>query len=362
MYNTIQGGGFGTTGPINGFSPYMNPPMPPQGNMINFGGSYQTPYQQQQFVFQPTPVGYQQPYGNQQYIQHNDNYYNPYAGTSYGNRANYFNPYGQFDYNYGYSQYPNQPIYGYQQQYPGYQPYGYQPYGQTMSLQQTAMQQHIELEKIKLRGVNRYLGREMSEEELDRRVNPMSGMNKLSKEEQKSRQEFNFMTQLHEQAMQPYQPPTTSQLVDMNILQQASKFREQYDSHSMFEFLNNDFNELCWRMWFEKNTIPNNGRNMSGTYKSKEYNELLAMHRSSNPYINQLMDDSRYDNNTDDYEIGMQAAIERERRRQSILGGGVPDFISSPEVQAARHEWTQKLMSQIYEKEAKKANVQGNNS
>ena len=76
------------------------------------------------------------------------------------------------------------------------------------------------------------------------------------------------------------------------------------------------------------------------------------MHRSSNPYINELLDNSRYDNNIDDMELGMNIAFDKERRRKQILECKVPSFISSEETQRRRHEFTSQIMQAIYNKGA----------
>ena len=85
-------------------------------------------------------------------------------------------------------------------------------------------------------------------------------------------------------------------------------------------------------------------------YSSKDYNELLNMHRSSNPYINDLFNQAKYDNNINDMELGLAEVFERERRRRNVLEGKLPTYISSPEVQAQRRAFTEELMSQIYQK------------
>ena len=129
------------------------------------------------------------------------------------------------------------------------------------------------------------------------------------------------------------------------------------DNHSMAEFFSDDLWRLERETWIRDNIAKRNGRNLSKTYDSNAYNELLNFHRSNNPYTNQLMNSSRYDNNIDDLELGMNAVYDRERRRQAILNGKIPSFISSEETQKRRNEWTNQLINQIYAKGGKPINV-----
>jgi len=123
------------------------------------------------------------------------------------------------------------------------------------------------------------------------------------------------------------------------------------DNHSLCEFLEDDLWKLQREFWIRDNLKLNGNRDLSTTYNSSDYNELLKLHNSStSSYVSDLLNNSRYDNNLDDIEIGMKMAFDRERRRKAILEGKVPDFISSDETQKRRHEWTQQLMNQIYRK------------
>jgi hypothetical protein len=85
-------------------------------------------------------------------------------------------------------------------------------------------------------------------------------------------------------------------------------------------------------------------------YDSNDYNELLNLHKSSNPYIGSLLNTSRYDNNLDDIEMGMRLALDKARRRMNVLEGKVPDYISSPEVQEARNKFLNVVLEKMYKK------------
>ena len=340
MTQYIQGGGFGINQPIS-YNPYNNQ-MP--NNIINFGGGY-NPYQQQQ----------QQGYTFQALPQFNtNNYYDPYA-TSYSNRSNYYSPYGP-DYNYNPQPQYGYPQYGYPQYgYPQY-PYGYNQYSREAATQMMNRQkQSIEVQKILQRGLNNYYGITMTEDELDRMFNPMHPANRVSDERLEALRDFKEMQAIQEIQFSPQKHYFTDQLAAMYCIDAMNKARVPYDNHSLCQFLEDDLWRIQKQQWIDTHCKPNNGRDMSNTYDSAQYNELLNMHRSSNPYVNQLLDNSRYDNNLDDTEIGMQAVMERERRRREILSGKVPDFVSSPERQQARHEWTQQILNQIYGKESGKS-------
>ena len=69
------------------------------------------------------------------------------------------------------------------------------------------------------------------------------------------------------------------------------------------------------------------------------------------------MDQSIYDNNIDDTEVGLSELFDRERRRRNVLEGKLPTYVSSPEIQKARADYTKQLMDMIYRKEASRQNV-----
>ena len=68
------------------------------------------------------------------------------------------------------------------------------------------------------------------------------------------------------------------------------------DDHSLCTFLEEDLWKLQREQWIADNISPNSrGRNLSATYNSNDFNELLRLHRSSNPYVDELLNNSRYD-------------------------------------------------------------------
>ena len=326
MQNMIQDGQFGTSGPA--YNPYMNQP----NNMISFGAmsqQIQNPYAYQPqstqgYVFQPVggyttnPYNYQQPYGN---------------------------PYGYQPQGYGYGQ----PQYNY------YDPYGssgymnYRPFTSPLQVQQM---QNIQTEmlKKKFRMVSQFFSTELDEEELDKRINPYNPVNQKTQQEIADAEQTKFMNYCHQLAMQPQQVESQAE-IDARILREMSaNMHKEFDNHSLCQFLEDDLWKLQREEWIRKYINKNATRNLSSMYDSNNYTELLNMHRSSNPYVNELLDNSRYDNNIDDFEIGMNLAMERERRRKQILEGKVPEFISSEETQRRRSEFTAQIMQQIYNK------------
>lgn len=347
MQGMIYSGAFGTSGPMNtqGFNPYQN-------NIIPFGNYNQPmmqPQQQYQYynnnlygtqpqnnnglVFQPVG-GYQQPSPYGAYVQQQQsNYYNPYDNT--------FNqsPYGQS----GYSPYGNS------YSYSNYG--GYTPFISPVAVQQYQNQQ-VELFKMKYRMANHYVGNEIDEEYLDRLCNPNNPIHQKTEEQRSIDEDHKFMQYVSGVANGRIQVPRPQAYREADILNQMSNnIHQVLDHHSLCQFLEEDLWRLQREEWIRQNIKINGNRDLSAVYNSNDFNELLKLHNSStNPYISDLLNNSRYDNNLDDVEVGMNIAFEKERRRKAILEGKVPEFISSDETQKRRHEWTQQLMNQIYRK------------
>lgn len=335
MQGMIYGGAFGSSGPMNpqGFNPY--------NNIIPFGNYNQPMIQPQQYqyynnqpqnnglVFQPVG-GYQQqsPYGYNQPQQ--SNYYNPYGSTFNQNQYGY-TPYGN---SYSYSNYN-----------------GYSPFISPLAAQQYQSQQ-VELFKMKYRMANHYIGNEVDEEYLDRLCNPNNPIHQKTEEQRSIDEDHKFMQYVSAVADGRIQVPKSYAQREAEMLNLMSyNMHQALDRHSLCEFLEEDLWRLQREEWIRQNIKVNGGRDLSAVYNSNDFNELLKLHNSSsNPYVNDLLNNSRYDNNLDDIEVGMNMAFERERRRKAILEGKVPEFISSDETQKRRHEWTQQLMNQIYRK------------
>lgn len=330
MHGMIQNGMFGSSAPNmnQGFNPYQN-------NMIQFGNYYPPNYQFMQtgYIQQPQPNQYVfSPVPNNQ-----TNYYNPYGNTfNQQPQFNGMNPYGN-----GMNPYQGM----------GYN--GYRPFVSPM-MQAQIQNQNIQLFKIKFRLANTYLGNEINEEKLDVMCNPNNPANQRSQEQIQADEDFRFIQYAHRVSVGEIpQCPTHADRVAYQLNLMSYNTHKEFDNHSLCEFLNDDLWKLQREQWIRENIRPNGNRDLSAVYNSNDYNELLKLHNSSsNQYMNQILDNSRYDNNLDDMELGMQMAFDRERRRKQILEGRVPEFISSDETQKRRHDWTQKLMDQIYRKGA----------
>jgi hypothetical protein len=315
MENMIQNGQFGVNSPIQqqtGYNPYMN--QPTQFNNMN-----PLPNNNNGFIYQPIPQPYQQP------------------------QYDYYNPYGP-PINYGYNNY------GY---YGGYKPYI------SPQQQDKLFNEKLNMVKLKFRIAATYLGNTIDEDKLDQMLNPKNKINIPTTEELARRQEYDYVQHLSQIANSTYpQPESNAQMQARLINTYSYSMHQELDNHSLAEFFVNDFWKLKRDQWVRENIARKNSRNLSAVYDSKDYNELLNLHRSSsNPYINELLDTSKYDNNIDDLELGMNIVYDRERRRQAILNGKVPSFISSEETQKRRSEWTNAIINQIYGKGGQVPNV-----
>ena len=333
--NLIQNGMFGQTQPMNGgmYNPYQNQGyMAPLTNMIPVG-SYnynQTSFQQQptNYVFQPIGNGY------------NPNPYSVYNQP----RQDYYNPFPQYQQTY-------QPYYSYNNYY------NYSPF-MSMQMQQDMIKMEVNKNKIKYRICATYLGQTIDEDYIDELYNPNNKKNIKSDEELKEDRQWREVISYHQASLDPNNMAQTPQMQLAQFLRRKiTNYHQYFDNHSMCEFFEEDYPRLEREFWIEENIKRNGLRDMSTTYNSKAYNELLNLHHSSNPYINEIMNNARYDNNLDDMEIGLAEMFERERRRRNLLEGKLPQYISSPEIQKARAEYTQQLMDQIYKKEMKRNNV-----
>ena len=338
MQGMIYSGAFGTSGPMNpqGFNPYQN-------NIIPFGYNKIQP---QQYQYYNNPYGIQQPQNNGLVFQpvggYQQSQYNSYVQQQ---QSNYYNPYGNTFYQtpYGYNSYGNSYSYN------NYG--GYSPFMSPVAIQQYQNQQ-VELFKIKYRLANHYVGNEIDEEYLDRLCNPNNPIRQKTEEQRSIDEDHRFMQYVSKVANGIIQVPKSYIQREADMLNLMSYNKHQaLDHHSLCQFLEEDLWRLQREEWIRQNIKINANRDLSAVYNSNDFNELLKLHNSSsNSYVSDLLNNSRYDNNLDDIEVGMNLALDRERRRRAILEGKVPEFISSDEAQKRRHEWTQQLMNQIYRK------------
>lgn len=362
MYNMINTGQFGYTSPQpNGIYYNMGQQiMQPQINTQGYyGAAYQQQYQQptapmpQQygygampnngFVFQPVNYGYGGGYNPQpQPQQTQTNYFDPYG--AYGNQNNnqYYNNYRDPMYANAYG-YPPQQGYtnGY---YGGYNGYGY---GYNPMQQKRQIDSYVKMMTLKHSIVDKFHGDQTDPHAIAKKYNP--ALNKPTIEQIQQTEETRFMNYVSQVFKQPRMYDQVLQERDRILAMSAANHRE-FDNHSLFEFLNDDMWKIERDIWIRENVVFNRSRNLSTMYDSNDYNELLNLHRSSNPYIGSLLNTSRYDNNLDDIEMGMRLALDKARRRMNVLEGKVPDYISSPEVQEARNKFLNVVLEKMYKK------------
>lgn len=294
-------------------------------------------------------------------MQNNNGMYNPYAMQQNQMYSNII-PIGQTGYNQTQQNMVFAPVMGtggyYQQQQPQYDyydPYGakrygnpYANYGYNNQYYNPQRQQKLEQErrnqmKLKYRIVDGFFGRERSDEELDYLLTPK--VNRMSQEEIDLANEYNTMKMYNNLCNNP--PMMNSAIATAQYINNSyNAIHEAYDTHSLTEFLHEDLWRINLKEW-EDEHIKFKGRDMSSAYNSDQYNELLNMHRSSNPTINELLDSSRYDNNIDDMEIGLDVILDMQKRRKAVLEGKVPSYISSNEAQQRRSEFMSKILGQI---------------
>lgn len=330
------------------YNPYMNPPVG-----------------QQMFMNPPTPIGmYTTGVGNYNY---NNTVFNPYNQQQQGY---IFAPAGQTQFGNPYEAYKQQQQSNYYAPYDGiYQqntinPYSYNGYGgyvpfYSLQQQQLAMQNQIELQKMRHRSALRILGEEIDETYLDMIYNPNSERNKVDPEVAKRDSAWKSLQNTIYFINNPdkcyVQNPAQVQAYWISVAK--NNYHTAFDNHSLCQFIEEDYPKLALDQWIGENIKKNASRDLSSVYNSRDYNELLKIHQSSNPYLNELMDVSRYDNNLDDMEIGLAEIFEREKQRRNVLNKPLPNYVSSPEVQAKRAEFTKALMDQLYDKEMRIRNV-----
>lgn len=324
IQNMINTGQFGCQYP-NSYNPYQN-------NMIPISQVNYNQPQNNGFIYKPV-VDVNQYNGN----------YNPYSSNGFNQFDNGINQFGNPYAN-------NRPSYDY-----------YNPYGQNMngytngyyggitpSQYQKMLQGQNNVLKLKYSIAGACFNKQYTDSELERIVNPRARMQQMSKEELELQKEMHMLKQFEELFANP--PLETIGMRTAQCIHDMSEnMHKEFDSMSLREFLDDNLWKLQREQWLKEN-IKNRGRDLSRTYSSNDYNELLNMHRSSNPYINELLDNSKYDNNLDDMEIGLPGIMEMQRRRRQILEGKVPQFVSTDEAQRRRNEFTNQIMQQIYSK------------
>ena len=311
----IVNGQFGQTMPPNNIIGFNNAYQPMFNNQMN---NYYAPEQYK--YYQEPQFDYYNPWNNSF-----QNQYQPQFNYNYNNQPYFYNANNQYQPQFNYN-YNNQPyFYNTNDQYQNYihdQQYGY---------------------RVLCNIVNKYCNKGWSEEDIDNMLNPKSRENnKENFEEIMQRREGDYLNHI-------INSPTPNEYNcsiirnHMNAMRTLVEFHKNYDRHSMYEFLCKDLPEIFYGFWIEENCNPNATRDLSQLYNSDDYNELLKMHRSNNPYMNQILDNSRYDNNLDDNELGIELAFKRAKMKADLLEGR----ISSEEKMRRRELMTQEIINMI---------------
>lgn len=324
----INSGQFGINNPQPvGYNPYQ------QNNISPIGTNPYAPNNTNNFVYQP--IGYQSqelpatayynPYGN---TFNTIQYSNPYANNQYGNNPYtnpYSNPYQQYNY--------------------------YNNYYTEQIQQQQLYEKNI---KMIMKIVSCYNGRTLTDKEINNILHPNSYRNDLTKDEIEllnQRKFSQFCDRLWQSNINPY-----AQYVQ-NVQTYLADERKRYDGRSMFQYFNEDYPSFMTKEWERENLNYAASRNLGVSYNSSAYNELLQMHQSSNPYFNDLINNSKYDNNIDDIAVGMDVLQDIQRRRDNILSGKVPEYITPPELQEQRRKYTEAIISGLMAKKGQIENV-----
>ena len=294
-----------------------------------------TGYQQQQ------PVnGYYQNTGYQTMAPRED-YYNPYPQYSGGNMVplQQQQPYGPF----WYLNQPPQQNYGY-----GYNN-GYMPL-RSYQEQNVYQQNYIELQKLKYKICCSVTGTEYSEEVAEMLFNPYYEQQNQQKDPVQLERDriWEDTKRIVRYANDPNNVYySQEQLEGMFMQEQMRNYHEALDSHNLCEFLEEDLPRLNREIWISKYIDKNASRNLSKTYNSQAYNQLLMSHATSNPYIMKIIKEGHYDNITE--EMGV---IELLKNKGSPGKGldGLPAFMHSPEIEKHRKMFTESILEQFREK------------
>lgn len=343
--NMIQQGSFGTTQPIStgGYNPYAmqsNIVSPPTnayqqsmsyGNMIpvgtyNYNATAFSPNAQSNngYVFQP--IMGNMAYNSYGYNQPKQDYYNPFPEYNKPQASGLFTQ-----------------IYGQQQ------PYNYSPF-MSMQRRQAIVEQQMQLIQLKHKIVATITGTSYDPAAVDKMYNPYNDANVKTPEQIDSDRAWAEIQKFTYFSQHPSQADYPERNMANYIQAKVRNFHEALDNHSLCEFVEADLPKLSREIWIAENIKKNSTRDLSRVYNSREYNELLSMHASSNPYLKEILDTSRFDNNIDDMELGLAKIFDQERRRISILEKPLPTYISSPEVQKQRHAFTEALLQQAFNK------------
>lgn len=351
VQNMINNGQFGYNSPMTNdqqFNPYnnnqfMNSPTYSQpNNIVSFGSMNYNQQTNNQYSFRPVNGGFDMGYNNQQYSPYQQNGYyqqNYYGYNQYNNNCG--NNYGELS---PFLFSPN-PV----QQQASSQYYGcLTPQVSYQDIRDRQMGNA----KLKASIVNSYFGIKYDPKKIEQLYLDNRTEEQINRDKEYNNLLYwdNLFRQPPVGALETEAMKTARCITDM-----SRNFHEQFDNIGLCEFLEEHLWKFQREEWIRNNINIKSGRDLSRIYSMQNYNELLNLHRSSsNSYLGDLLDNTKYDNNLDDMEIGLPSVLlDAERRKRNILEGKVPTFISSPEVQKQREGYLNLVMEQVYNKPRK---------
>ena len=325
--NIMQQSPFAT--PVQQQQPY-NPYNNPNYNYI-FSRA-QTPFNPynvsmpNNYIFAPAMPYPQNPY----YQQPKVDYYNPFP--EYNNRQQLL-------------------YYGYNN---SYNPY-YRPF-MSVQMREQIMQQHTAMGKLRYKIACAGAGVEYKEATADEIFNPMNKINQMTDDDRVEANHWNFIMKVQYYLNNPNQFCVSEpQLTSLYIQTYFKNYHDMFDNHSLCEFFEEDYPRLMREFWIEEN-VKRTGRDLNSTYSSDSYKELLNLHRSTNPYINHLLNDfnhDKYDNNSGDQDVGVLEMLQYGARKdyQSSHPIMKPDgIIQNPEIKKMKSQFIDTIMEQMNSK------------
>lgn len=196
-----------------------------------------------------------------------------------------------------------------------------------MAQQMEIQRQQTDMMKRLSRNANKTLGKEISEEELNRIYDPQSSqqyMNeqmKFSQEAYEAMQTQKLMMHVINQRENNLPKRVNQQQAIHN--QVSSKYKEQFpDDMGIFEYF-----EDAWKIARDakEEEYRKQQRNLSQLYDRNKYNELLKMHSNTSNYFNSAltnpMRNQAFGNvNIDDMEVKLPESLKRNNiRKQQFL-------------------------------------------
>lgn len=347
--NIIQFGGYGQQ-PIPYFSqPIMNEPVYYDGTPQSLPEHYVRPYN----VHKPT-------------LQE---YYNPFphlhgGDPNYSQNGTQANVYSYMQPNYQYQQqqyYPNQ---GYRYNMPT------SNYGEGSKF----YDEYVNGYRAVIGGMCKANGGEVNQEVFDRMFYPnryaRENQRKMTEAQRLNEQNWNICMQYMRYGVPTNGTHIMSQ-TQLNIYAREladKRWAESIKDHSLWQFFNQDLWKWAYEEWKAENLVDNS-HDMSRTYDSEAYNQLLQIHyeREHPEAAAQMQEQEQQERPTDgagnplveDVPMGIGNTIDAINRRRNLLEGKVPKFVSTPAIQEKRRRFMNALAEQIKERDRQRSLARG---